>query len=336
METGYSSHKSGANTIVRLMCMAALLLPLAGQAQVLKAAEMNTAQLAALDKSRTAVILVGGILEQHGPYLPAGTDTYMNEWWAQALAEAIARRPGWKVLTFPAIPLGTSGANVLGAHYSFPGSYTVRPETERAAFMDIASELGEQGFRWIFVMHNHGSPLHNLMLDQAGDYFHDVYGGRMVNLAGLLLGPPRARPLRTAEAAAEDGEFEVHAGMSETSRILYLRPELVAPGYAKAAPHKANTPADAVAAAKAPQWEGYIGSPRQASVAFGEQEMRQRAEAYNAAALSILDGADPRKIPRLSEMAMKSPDIQRIEAGTQSYYDGIARKQAAWLEKQKP
>jgi creatinine amidohydrolase/Fe(II)-dependent formamide hydrolase-like protein len=107
--------------------MAALLLPLAGQAQVLKAAEMNTAQLAALDKSRTAVILVGGILEQHGPYLPAGTDTYMNEWWAQALAEAIARRPGWKVLTFPAIPLGTSGANVLGAHYSFPGSYTVRP-----------------------------------------------------------------------------------------------------------------------------------------------------------------------------------------------------------------
>lgn len=335
METVYSSDRSDANTFARLLCILALVLPVLASAQVLKVDEMNATQLAALDKSRTAVILVGGIFEQHGPHLPSGTDTLMNEWWAKSLAEAIAKRPGWKALVFPTIPLGTSGANVLGARYSFPGSYTVRPETERAAFMDLASELGEQGFRWIFILHNHGSPLHNLMLDQAGDYFRDTYGGRMVNLAGLLLGPPAPRPLRSAEAAAEDGEFEVHAGMSETSRILYLRPDLVAPGYAKATPHRANSPAEAVAAAKAPQWEGYIGSPRQASAAFGEQEMQQRAAAYNAAALSFLDGADPRKIPRLSEMAMKSPDIQRIEAGTQSFYDGIARKQQAWLEKQK-
>ncbi len=319
---------------MRLLLLA-LLMPLAASAQVLRVSEMNTAQIASLDKKQTAVIVTGGILEQHGPHLPAGTDTYMNEWWAQSLAEAIARRPGWKVLMLPTVPLGTSGANVLGAKYSFPGTYTVRPETERAVFMDMASELGEQGFRWIFVIHNHGSPLHNLMLDQAGDYFHDTYGGRMVNLPGLLLGPPAPRPLRTAEAAAEDGEFEVHAGMSETSRILYLRPDLVGAGYARAAPHTANSPAEAEAAAKAPQWEGYIGSPRQASAAFGEQEMRQRAAAYNTAALSILDGGDPGKIPRLSEMAMKSPDIRRIEAGTQGYYDGIARKQAAWLERQK-
>ena len=310
----------------------ACALPLGAQAQILHAAEMNAAQFAALDKSRTAVILSGGIMEQHGPLLPAGTDTYMNEWWSQALAEAIVRRPGWKALLLPTIPLGTSGANVLGAKYSFPGTYTVRPETERAAFMDLASELGEQGFRWIFVLHNHGSPLHNLMLDQAGDYFHDVYGGRMVNLPGLLLGPPAPRPLRSAEAAAEDGEFEVHAGMSETSRMLFLRPDLVSPQYAKAAPHTANSPAQAVAAAKAPDWEGYIGSPRMASAAFGEQEMRQRAEAYNKAALSFLDGADPRKIPRLSEMAMKNPDVQKVEAGTQSYYDRIARRQAEWLK----
>jgi creatinine amidohydrolase len=319
---------------MRFMLMI-LLMPMAVSAQVLRVSELNASQIAALDKKQTVVILTGGILEQHGPHLPAGTDTYMNEWWSQSLAEAIVRKPGWKVLMLPTIPLGTSGANVLGARYNFPGTYTVRPETERAAFMDIASELGEQGFRWIFIVHNHGSPLHNLMLDQAGDYFHDTYGGRMVNLAGLLLGPPAPRPLRTAEAAAEDGEFEVHAGMSETSRILFLRPDLVAPAYSKAAPHKANSPAEAIAVAKAPQWEGYIGSPRQASAAFGEQEMRQRASAYNTAALSFLGGADPRKIPRLSEMAMKNPDIQRVEAGTQAYYASIASKQAAWLEKQK-
>ena len=186
---------------MRLLLLA-LLMPLAASAQVLRVSEMNTAQIASLDKKQTAVIVTGGILEQHGPHLPAGTDTYMNEWWAQSLAEAIARRPGWKVLMLPTVPLGTSGANVLGAKYSFPGTYTVRPETERAVFMDMASELGEQGFRWIFVIHNHGSPLHNLMLDQAGDYFHDTYGGRMVNLPGLLLGPPAPRPKRLRKMAS--------------------------------------------------------------------------------------------------------------------------------------
>jgi hypothetical protein len=61
--------------------------------------------------------------------------------------------------------------------------------------------------------------------------------------------------------------------------------------------------------------------------------MRQRAATYNAVALSILDGSDPRAIARLSEMAMKSPDIRRVETGTQNYYDEIARKQQAWLQK---
>ena len=319
------------HTMLRALVVT-LLFPVIAHAQVYPAAEMNTKQLAALDKARTVVILTGGILEQHGPYLPSGTDTYMNEWWAQSLAEAIAKRPGWKVILFPTIPLGTSGANVLGGKFAFPGTYTVRPETLRAAFMDLSSELGQQGFRWIFVMHNHGSPLHNLMLDQAGDYFHDTYGGRMINLPGLLNGPS-PRPLRTAEAGKEDGEFEVHAGMSETSRMLFLRPDLVPAGYAQAAPHTANSPADAVAAARADNWEGFIGSPPPASAPFGEQEMRQRGATYNKVALSILDGGDPRAIPRLSEMAMKSPDIRRVESATQNYYDEIARKQQAWLQK---
>lgn len=250
--------------------------------------------------------LVLMLLEQHGPHLPSGTDNYMNEWWTQSLAEAIAGRPGWKVILFPTIPLGTSGANVLGGKFAFPGTYSGRPETLRAAFMDLSSELGQQGFRGIFVMHNHGSPLHNLMLDQAGDYCHDSYGGRMINLPGLLNGTASPRPLRTAEANKEDGEFEVHAGMSETSRILFLRPDLVPADYVQAAPHTANSPAEAVAAAKADGWEGFIGSPRLASAAFGAQEMRQRAATHDAVALSVLDGRDPHTIPRLSEMAMKA------------------------------
>jgi creatinine amidohydrolase/Fe(II)-dependent formamide hydrolase-like protein len=39
-----------------------------------RVAELNTEQIRALDRARTAVILPGGILEEHGPYLPSYTD----------------------------------------------------------------------------------------------------------------------------------------------------------------------------------------------------------------------------------------------------------------------
>jgi len=71
------------------------------------------------------------------------------------------------------IPLGVSGANEIGGRYSFPGTYAVRSTTMRAVFVDLASELGDQGFRWLFVVHLHGAPMHSRALDEAGNYFRE-------------------------------------------------------------------------------------------------------------------------------------------------------------------
>ena len=141
------------------------LLPCAtANAQIYRVAQMNTEQIRALDKQKTVVILPGGILEEHGPHLPSFIDGYSNEWLTQRLAEAIVARPGWAVLIFPIIPLGHGGANEIGGKHVFSGTYSVRRATLRAVFMDLASELGEQGFRGIFIMHGHGAPFHNLVL----------------------------------------------------------------------------------------------------------------------------------------------------------------------------
>ena len=101
---------------------------------------------------------------------------------AQKLAEAILPR-GWALLSCRSYL--RSGGERDGGKYVFPGTYSIRRTTLRAIFMDLATELGEQGFRRIFVMHGHGGPFHNLSLDQAGDYFRDTYSGSMVNLHGL-------------------------------------------------------------------------------------------------------------------------------------------------------
>ena len=163
-----------------------LFLAVAAGAQVLHVQDLTTSQIRALDRATTAVILPGGILEEHGPYLPAFTDGYLSQRMAADLARSIAARPGWKALVFPQIPLGAEPYNFLGGQASFPGSYPVRASTLRAIFMDLAGTLGEQGFRWIFVVHVHGAGLHNRALDQASDYFRDVYHGRMAHLWGMV------------------------------------------------------------------------------------------------------------------------------------------------------
>lgn len=308
----------------------ALLACGSASAQIYRLAEMNTEQIRALDRHKTVVLLPGGVLEQHGPYLPSFTDGYINEWLTQELAEEIAARPGWSVLVFPIIPLGDGGANEIGGKYVFPGTYGVRVQTLRAVFMDLATELGEQGFRWVFIIHNHGSPLHNQALDQSGDYFRDVYGGRMVNLFGLVPKPAQPAPAVSAAESRENG-IDIHAGMSETSRMLFLRHDIVDPARITAKPLAATSRDELERIAKAADWPGYFGSPRLASAAFGAQVMRYLAAQYNALALAILDGMNDREIPRYADEALKRQ--ADIAAGGLRYDAEVERKQQEWLRK---
>ena len=205
-------------------------------AQIPQMAELNSDQVRALDRAKIVVLISGGILEEHGPYMPSCTDGYADAAFPQELARAIVARPGWTVVVLPQIPLGFGGAHNPGAKWNFPGSFTVRMATVRAIYMDLGSALGEQGFRRIFLIHNHGDPANNRALDQASDFFHDTYGGTMVHLFGLqpvMDCCGAAEKLFTPAQLAEEG-FAVHAAADEHSQILFLRPDLVSPHYRKA------------------------------------------------------------------------------------------------------
>ena len=166
----------------------ALAMVLAGStasAQVVRVGDLNTRQIRALDRDKTVVFLQGGMLEEHGPYLPAFTDGILSERLTSETANGVvAKKPGWTALWFPPISTGASGYNEIGRQFVFPGTYAVRPSTLKTIYMDLAHELGEQGFKWIMVVHVHGSPLHIAALDDAGDYFRDTYGGRTLMMSG--------------------------------------------------------------------------------------------------------------------------------------------------------
>ncbi len=323
-------------TILAAACLTA-------SAQIYRVAQMNTEQIRALDRQKTVVILTGGILEEHGPHLPSFTDGYSNEWLAQRLAEAIVERAGRPVLMFPTIPLGNEGANEIGGRFVFPGTYSVRRSTLRAVFMDLATELGEQGFRRVFVVHGHGAPYHNLMLDQAGDYFRDTYeGGRMVHLRGLEptaeqlaklgLTPPN---LNLSEAEKKEiGDMDEHAGFVETSRLMFLRPDLVGPVYSRLEPRTTNNPAEFFSVARAENWLGYLSSPRLANASHGARLQQYRAAQDNALALAILDGTlDERDVPRYSAAMTGNRQMMAELAGSTRNELERERRQREWLKK---
>ena len=49
-----------------------MLLDISVAAQIVQIGELNTQQIRALDLAKTAVLLPGDILEEHGPYLQIG------------------------------------------------------------------------------------------------------------------------------------------------------------------------------------------------------------------------------------------------------------------------
>ena len=300
-----------------------------GFGQIYHVKEMNTEQIRALDREKTVVLIPGGILEEHGPYLPSFTYGYMAERRTEELANAIVERPGWKVLVFPLIPLGTAPANIAGQKYIFPGSYTVRPATLRAIFMDLATDLGEQGFRWIFIVHPHRGPNHNRILNQAGDYFREIYGGHMVSLSGLIY--QQAQVSTRSEEEQREDAGATHAGATETSLVLFLRPDLVSSAYKNAEPLPARDRKHQVEIAKASNWPGYWGSPRLATAAAGAARWKVSASRWAELALRILDGFDYTQMKRFGDETVPSEPSGGLTF--RQHNQAIETKQQEWLKK---
>lgn len=302
-------------------------------AEVVRVGDLNTRQIRALDRDRTVVFLQGGMLEEHGPYLPAFTDGILSERLTMEVARGVAaKKPEWTALLFPPVSVGASGYNEIGRQFVFPGTYAVRPSTLKAIYMDLANQLGEQGFKWIMIVHVHGSPLHIAALDEAGDYFRDTYGGRMVNLWGLLPvigGWGSAMSVMTEAQKKEDG-VSLHAGADEHSLMLHLQPNLVAPDFQQAPPVTGSSYAESVAAARQKDWPGYIGAPRVGNAALGNRIWTSFSAAALKTTLEILEGTDPAKYPRYLPLMAKNPSYQEWIASANERDRALGERQQAW------
>jgi creatinine amidohydrolase len=118
-------------------------------------ADMTWPEVERAAKDGAIVLLPTGVIEEHGPHLRLGTDTYMAYLRCKLIRRELEKR-GIKTIIAPPFYWGVNHAT--GA---FPGSFSSRPETVKAVIYDILSSLKRWGFESVFVVNNHGDFYHN-------------------------------------------------------------------------------------------------------------------------------------------------------------------------------
>ena len=314
----------------------ALLCATVAQSQaIVRWTDLTTAQIAALDRAHTAVVVPAGIVEEHGPLLPSGAEIFQNDRLATELATAITARSGWTVVMLPVVPFGSGAFDRRAGRTGLAGSLSVRASTLQAVFTDLADDLGQQGFRYVFVINGHADANHDRALDLAGDVFSASYRGFMVHLLGRRgcqpdgLEPP---PITMLSASAMTADTDSpHGGVMETSRVWWIRPDLVdSAAVRQAGDVMAKGTAEWARVAQRADWPGYVGAPRFATLELGEWLYQTQRRSCTELALRLLDGLDERTVHRYGDQIRAYPDVRTLlEAQEKAESDeGLRQKRA--------
>jgi creatinine amidohydrolase len=159
------------------------------------------------------VILPVGTLEEHGPHLPLGTDTFHALEVARRLAVI---RP---VIIAPPVFYG-----LCRSTRDHPGTVSIAGDTLRALIRDLGREFYRQGLTNLVFISGHAGGTHLAALTEAGEtLLEELPQARVavVNLLDLLREVLAARP----ELVKIRGDS--HAGEVETALMLAAYPHLV-------------------------------------------------------------------------------------------------------------
>jgi len=166
--------------------------------------EMSHPEIQEYLKTSDMLLVPLGSTEQHGTHLPLGTDSYE----ALTLATEISRRTG--IVVAPLVWVGYSEY-----HNGYPGTVSVSTDTLAQFLFECCEGLVRQGFRRILFFNYHGgnSVAQALVIQRINHRTPAV--AVAIGVGGSL------------KVEADEEFFDWHAGVSETSIMLHVRPDLV-------------------------------------------------------------------------------------------------------------
>jgi len=309
--------------------------------RVIRIGDLTWPEIDALDRDSTLFLLTVGMLEEHGPHLPIASDRIGVEYEVEHVAARLDRAlPGWNIVLMPTLHYGSTGANQVGRMPVHPGTYGIRPSTLRSLVADIGGQIAQNRFRWIFVMSGHAGPPHAIAINEACDFVGDEFGVTMLNVSALFSADSaiRAEGARVAArhfspAQLDSFGLDVHAGVSETSGLLAIRPDLVRPIYRNLPGRRAGSRAELRAVALAPGWQGYFSSPASATARYGRDIEAWWIEGMTDLVLQAVRGNDLSGRPRYPGDLRgdpRAPIIDEVEALDREFGQRLER----WLGRQ--
>lgn len=305
--------------------------------RVLKLEELSFTDIDKIDRAKSIFFLTFGNLEEHGPHLPVGSDYFQAIGLRDRLVARLrAAHPDYDFVIVPAVPLGEGGANNAAKQPDHIGTFPVRYETLRNVAIDLGGAIARKGFQNIFIVHFHGPPLHNIALNEAAAFITERYKARMVNITSLifaehLLGSKVMEKHLGAEWVRKTG-FESHAGAAETSTNLYLRGDLVKPGYRRLRPFLAKDLAEFLRTYERTGWEGYWGDPAEASRGMGRDLVNDAVERAFRIAEKALAGEDLSKLPLYPHTRPDIPEAREYISRVGEIYTQQTSEIEAWLQ----
>jgi creatinine amidohydrolase len=168
-------------------------------------AELTQPEIAAQLQRNPFVILPTGSVEQHGPHLPAGTDTLA----ATIIAHAIAERMDGLVL--PATPFG-----VTPMHMPFEATITLTPETYMRVVVETCASTAKHGAKSLLIVNWHEGNIPSLAI--AAEALHREHGLSVLTVQACYV---------AAELYGPQCGGLTHGGEIEALAVLAARPDLV-------------------------------------------------------------------------------------------------------------
>jgi len=167
--------------------------------------ELSQPEIAAQFKANPLVLLPAGSVEQHGPHLPTGTDTFA----ANVICAAVAERMNGLVL--PATPFG-----VTPMHMPFEGTITFTPDTYIRVVTETCVSTAKHGAKRLIILNWHEGNIPSLAI--AAESLHRDHGMSVLTVQACYV---------AEELYGKTCNGLTHGGEIEALAVLAYRPELV-------------------------------------------------------------------------------------------------------------
>lgn len=258
-------------------------------------ADMTYQQIEQAAQEKQLVLFPIAVMEEHGPHLPLGTDTYLTYQFARGVRNALLES-GFHSLIVPPYYWGINACTD-----GFAGSFTVKPETMISVLCDSLECLKSWGFEHIFLLNLHGDLKHTLtILGAVKKAYEELHVGAYFVIPEFSLeraGPHQVKPYlvipptKPLPFKSQPGPpyADIHAGGFETSLMLNAFPELVDADRARTLSSSRTTFADletwARGGARARELTplGYCGNPSNIDLEAATESDKRMTEDFAGA-----------------------------------------------------